>query len=94
MSDTDHETNETSEFWHDWRTMRKDQHEARGVENKRIVIESEIPCSYRENGIMLFREKGKPDVDFYSTTGRWRIPQQGKTYSGGAKKFLEWYKKQ
>lgn len=43
---------------------------------------------------LLFRERGKPKVDFYPSTGRWRIPNSKKTYSGGAESFLRWYAKQ
>lgn len=38
---------------------------------------------------VLFREHGKPKVDFYASTGRWRA--HGRTFRGGAKKFLAWY---
>lgn len=47
---------------------------------------------------VLFRESGKPRVDFYPHTGRWRIvgAPNGPTrpLSGGARKFLVWYAKQ
>jgi len=42
----------------------------------------------------LFREPGKPKVDFYPSTGRWRVAGQSRTFSGGAAKFLDWYAKQ
>ena len=42
-----------------------------------------------------FREVGKPPVDFYPSTGRWRVVGLGnKTYNGGATAFLAWYRKQ
>lgn len=43
---------------------------------------------------LLFRERGKPKVDFYPSTGRWRVsgdPTNTRTMGGGAGKFLEWY---
>lgn len=44
---------------------------------------------------VLFREPGKPKVDFYPSTGRWRIVgSQSKTFRGGAESFLRWYAKQ
>lgn len=42
----------------------------------------------------LFRLKGKPMVDFYPHTGRWRIVGGSKKRypkSGGAGAFLDWY---
>jgi hypothetical protein len=45
---------------------------------------------------IIFRDKDYPQVDFYPSTGRWRIVGNEKsyTYSGGAEKFIEWYEKQ
>jgi hypothetical protein len=44
---------------------------------------------------ILFREKSKPMVDFFPSTGRWRIVgRHPKTFRGGARAFLPWYKKQ
>ena len=44
----------------------------------------------------LFREAGKPRVDFYPHTGRWRVVgvEKFRTKGGGAKVFLVWYEKQ
>ena len=44
----------------------------------------------------LFREPGKPKVDFYPHTGRWRVVggQSRKTFRGGASAFVSWYRKQ
>lgn len=41
---------------------------------------------------LCFREPNKPRVDFYPSTGRWRIPGTSITFSGGASKFLRWYR--
>lgn len=43
---------------------------------------------------ILFREPGKPKVDFYPSTGRWRVSGMSKTFRGGAEVFLRWYEKQ
>ncbi len=43
---------------------------------------------------LLFREPGKPKVDFYPSTGRWRVAGLTKTFRGGAGSFLSWYAKQ
>lgn len=43
----------------------------------------------------LFRESGKPRVDFYPSTGRWRIPGSNRPpFKGGATAFIHWYEKQ
>lgn len=57
---------------------------------------NESGINYRAAGpeTFLFREPGKPAVDFYPSTGRWRTPINGRTYRGGAKAFISWYKKQ
>jgi len=39
--------------------------------------------------VLLFRQSGKPVVDFYPGTGRWR--SGNKTYEGGASAFMAWY---
>jgi hypothetical protein len=43
---------------------------------------------------LLFRQTGYPRVDFYPSTGRWRVADVKETYRGGAKRFLEWYRAQ
>lgn len=43
---------------------------------------------------LVFREAGKPKVDFFPSTGRWRIPDKNQTFRGGAEAFLSWYAKQ
>lgn len=43
---------------------------------------------------LVFREPGKPAVDFYPSTGRWRVAGVTKTFRGGAESFLRWYEKQ
>jgi len=45
---------------------------------------------------LMFRMSGKPKVDFYPSTGRWRVVGNGqqRPMSGGAQKFLNWYAEQ
>jgi hypothetical protein len=43
---------------------------------------------------LLFRMTGYPRVDFYPSTGRWRVAGVKKTFRGGAQSFLNWYAKQ
>jgi hypothetical protein len=42
--------------------------------------------------VCLFREEGKPKVDFYPHTGRWKVKHR--MYKGGAASFISWYSKQ
>lgn len=45
---------------------------------------------------LLFRMTGYPKVDFYPSTGRWRIvgDKNGRPLRGGAEAFLSWYERQ
>jgi len=62
--------------------------------NRGRLEKSGIPFTDRGE-TLLFREEGKPMVDFYPSTGRWRVPNENlKTFSGGAGKFLKWYERQ
>ena len=42
--------------------------------------------------VCLFRETGKPKIDFYPHTGRWK--SKNKIHRGGAISFINWYSKQ
>jgi len=72
---------------------KKERHKNWLKENRQIIRDSGIPYSGTDLAY-LFREDGKPVVDFYPSTGRWRVPHDNKTYKGGAKSFLKWYEKQ
>jgi len=80
----------------DFRAMnqaRKEHHAAWKESNTKIIESSGIPYLARPESL-LFREEGKPKVDFYPSTGRWRVAGVKRTFSGGAKSFLGWYRKQ
>ena len=69
---------------------RKDRHAKWHKENIAIIEKAGIAYKITNYGeTALFR--GKVKADFYPSTGRWR--SEGKTYSGGAKAFLEWWKR-
>lgn len=56
--------------------------------NRAEIVASGIP--YTDKGeCLLFRVRGKKKVDFYPSTGRWKI--HSTMSSGGAKKFIEFY---
>jgi hypothetical protein len=61
-----------------------------------------------QSSAVLFREYGRPKVDFYPHTGRWRVVgegpdrrfrtgqrgEDGRTFRGGGEAFVRWYAKQ
>ena len=72
--------------------VRKEQHEIWKESNTRLIKSSGIPHLMREEAI-LFREEGMPQVDFYPSTGRWRVKGVKRTFRGQAGPFLKWYRK-
>jgi hypothetical protein len=72
---------------------RKDRHQEWYRLNMEVLNASGLMFGSANRGeALLFRDYGKPKADFYPSTGRWR--SGNKTYSGGAKAFLAWWKKQ
>lgn len=73
--------------------LRKAQHREWKAENLDLLRTSGL--TYRltnNNETAVFRELGKPKVDFYPSTGRWRIVgANSRTMGGHALKFIEWY---
>lgn len=71
---------------------RKERHSNWKLENIGRIVGSGIPYqSVNFGDCLLFREHGRPVVDFYPSTGRWRTPGIKRTFSGGAGAFLTWY---
>lgn len=75
------------------RGMRQEKHADWKASNLERLRASGIPFSERPEAC-LFREPGRPRVDFYPSTGRWRVVGGGRTFRGGAGAFLKWYQKQ
>lgn len=75
---------------------RRDEHAEQKQENTRIICASGLNFRPTNNWeCLIFRERYKPKVDFYPSTGRWReVGPSKRNYSGGAQKFLEWYASQ
>ena len=74
--------------------LKKERHEKWYRQNMLALQNSGIEFK-RHVTACLFRENGKPKIDFYPHTGRWRtVGKNAKTFSGGAKTFLKWYSKQ
>jgi hypothetical protein len=73
--------------------MRRKRHQEWFDTNMRILQAAPFRFMMTANGTcLLFREVGKPNVDFYPHTGRWKA---GATmHRGGAAQFVKWYQKQ
>ena len=69
--------------------------QAQRLENTAIIEASGIPFTVSDEGRCLsFRETGKPMVDFYPETGRWRRMKPKWVGGLGAEAFLNWYRAQ
>lgn len=75
---------------------RQAQHEEWRQRNTNIIATSGVSFRSANHGeTFCFRERGKPMVDFYPSTGRWRVVgAKSRTFRGGAEAFLRWYEKQ
>lgn len=82
--------------WKEHKEAMKEEKQERHTKNMDVLVESGIPFTVTNlYTVLLFREEGKPKVDFYPGTGRWRNVGVGAvTFRGGATAFLGWYKKQ
>lgn len=62
-------------------------------QNKQAIAKSGI--FFKEKaGKLLLRESGKPRIDFFPSTGRWRVIDHNQTLKGGVEAFLQWYNEQ
>ena len=86
--------NDVSEMWREHNEARQARHAKWKKINLRTIRESELACVIKSE-VVLFRESGCHKIDFYPSTGRWRIVGKSKyakkVFSGGAEKFLKWY---
>ena len=75
--------------------FRKEMHREQKAANLGVLKESGLKfCSTNNGENLLFREKGKPKVDFYPSTGRWRVAGLRGTFNGGGAAFINWYTEQ
>lgn len=98
-------SSERDPLWDALKEMSKDN-KARRIEKNLSALDkfinalNEKGIEFREAGYsLLFREPGKPKVDYYYSKGNWRV--NDKKYRGGFlmmyggwKNFLKWYEKQ
>jgi len=78
-----------SDVYESIRHMTQMRHRKNFEDNMKLLEESGLPFEKRDSA-MLFR-KGCVKADFYPHTGRWKYGAI--ILGGGAKKFLEWYKR-
>jgi hypothetical protein len=82
----------------EWRA----RHVRRAEEELTVLRASGLRFSLRESpdgllgAAVLVREPGKPRVDFYLSTGGWRVVGAGasRRMRGGARAFIVWYARQ
>lgn len=82
--------------YRDWKEHKQKKHHDWKESNTRTLTESGLRFRSTNNGeCLFFRDVSKPHVDFYPSTGRWRVVgNDAYTHRGGAKAFLTWYAKQ
>ena len=80
--------------WNDHNKSKRERHRKWYSRNLDFLIENMAGRFQIKETVLLFRENGKPKVDFYPHTGRWRVPDKNELRSGGAEDFLNWYDKQ
>lgn len=84
-----------AEYWQIQNEEKRRRHRTWNVENHTALKNSGLKYEKSNNGQeCLFRESGKPVVNFYPSTGRWYLPHENRTMKGGAEKFIEWYRGQ
>ena len=77
------------------RSARQSRHAEWKEKNMKALESSGVRYRATNSGeTVLFRAPQSPAVDFYPSTGRWRIAGINKTFGGGAEKFLNWYRAQ
>lgn len=78
---------------------RRAEQKRRHSDNRRYAraLFADSGLVYEERNLaeaILLREPGKPKVDYYPSTGRWRVAGEPRTYNGGPEAFFAWYEKQ
>ena len=85
-----------AEVFRDMTAAKKERHSKWWMQNMDIMEKSGIEYDTKNSGeVLIIRftwPQGKPQVEFWPSTGRWRV--RGKIFKGGAKSFINWYNKQ
>ena len=84
------------EVFDEMRKITKKRHQAFYKLNHELMkAQKFFAYTVRNSGETLcFRIPGKPRVDFYPSTGRWRNLETKIMHRGGGVAFLNWYHKQ
>ena len=84
---------EQTDYFRAIQQHRRDEHANQKQENTTAIANSGLNFRTTNNGeCLVFRERGKPQVDFYPSSGRWRdVGPSKRNYNGGAEAFLTWY---
>lgn len=78
--------------YYDSKAFRKQKNLDEVDDFKKALVKKGI--GFKDNGqIIMFRNSGKPKVDFYPTKGTWTVPAKKAYYRGGWKSFIKWYEK-
>jgi len=77
------------ELFDDLKQAKQERHQKWFDKNMAIILG--MTFIFKDT-VCLFRETGKPKVDFYPHTGRWKV--KNKMYNGGGQSFKNWYNKQ
>lgn len=77
---------------------RRDYYQLQFDKNEALIKEAGIPYTQSVyNGasiVFQIREGGKPTIDYYPATGRWKVYKQNKPkmyQAKSAKAFISWY---
>jgi hypothetical protein len=84
---------EIGEDYASFHTDRQSRHAEWWQKNTDALLKAGAVFRAASRECYCFRDANKLPVDFYPSTGRWRVPGQPKTYRGGAAAFLTWYAK-
>ena len=82
------------DIYQEMKEEKQKKHAEWWEKNVGLLKESGLNYRVASRESIIFRDEDKPKVDFYPSTGRWRDVGTNRTYRGGAKAFIIWYKKQ
>ena len=84
------------EEWREWREEFKEKKSITAALNE-TRLELVFPKRYKivqDSRVAIFREPGKPKVDYYYSRNKWRVAGKRKIFSGDFNSFENWYNKQ
>ena len=87
---------EQADYFRAIQAHRQQEHADQKQHNTAIIQKSGLIFRGTNNGeCLVLRERGKPAIDFYPSSGRWReVGPSKRNHTGGAESFLQWYGEQ